>query len=81
MQQAVLHHFPDAMATYRFTHRDKDVFFTRESVEEFKTVVSRKCTALSYLTWTHSIAAMNRIFYDIRHEFRVGMAETNLPLS
>jgi nicotinate phosphoribosyltransferase len=42
MQQAVLHHFPDTQATYRFTHRDKDVFFTRKSIEEFKTAVSRK---------------------------------------
>jgi hypothetical protein len=41
MQQAVLHHFPYAQATYRFTHRDKDVFFTRKCVEEFKRVVSR----------------------------------------
>jgi nicotinate phosphoribosyltransferase len=41
MQQAVMHHFPDAQATYRFAHRDTDVFFTRESIEEFKIAVSR----------------------------------------
>jgi nicotinate phosphoribosyltransferase len=41
MQQAVMHHFPDAQATYRFAHRDTDVFFTRESVEAFKIAVSR----------------------------------------
>jgi nicotinate phosphoribosyltransferase len=41
MQQAVLHHFPEAQATYRFTHRDKDVFFTQKCIEEFKTAVSR----------------------------------------
>lgn len=51
MQQAVLHHFPDATASYRFTHRDKDVFFTRESVEEFKVTVSREYTALSKSSW------------------------------
>lgn len=39
MQQAVLHHFPDAQATYRFTHRDKDVFFTRQSIDEFKAAI------------------------------------------
>jgi len=38
MQQAVLHHFPEAQATYRFTHRDKDVFFTQKCIEEFKTL-------------------------------------------
>lgn len=41
MQQAVLHHFPDAQATYRFTHRDKDVPFTRECVDAYKAAVSR----------------------------------------
>ncbi|KZP27314.1 nicotinate phosphoribosyltransferase [Athelia psychrophila] len=40
MQQAVLHHFPDAQATYRFTHRDKDVPFTRECVDAYKAAVS-----------------------------------------
>lgn len=41
MQQAVLFHFPDAQAIYRFTHRDKDVYFTRKCIEEFKMAVSR----------------------------------------
>ena len=41
MQQAVLHHFPNAQATYRFIHRDKDVFFTRKSIEEFEAAISR----------------------------------------
>ncbi|KAI0084339.1 nicotinate phosphoribosyltransferase [Irpex rosettiformis] len=40
MQQAVLHHFPDAQATYKFTHRDKDVFFTRQCFDLFKESVS-----------------------------------------
>lgn len=43
MQQAVLHHFPEVQATYRFTHRDKDVFFTRKCIEAFQSVVYRKC--------------------------------------
>lgn len=41
MQQAVLHHFPDVLATYRFTHRSKDVHFTKESIAEFQSAVSR----------------------------------------
>jgi len=40
MQQAVLHHFPDAQSTYRFTHRDTDVFFTRTCIEQFKEAVT-----------------------------------------
>ncbi|KAL5532607.1 NPT1 [Sanghuangporus sanghuang] len=35
MQQAVLRHFPDVQATYRFTHRDADVYFTRECYERY----------------------------------------------
>ncbi|KAI0270803.1 Quinolinate phosphoribosyl transferase [Russula aff. rugulosa BPL654] len=30
MQQAVLHHFPEAQTTYKFTHRDANVYFTRQ---------------------------------------------------
>lgn len=41
MQQAVLHHFPDVQATYRFTHRDKDVPFTQELVEHFRASISK----------------------------------------
>lgn len=41
MQQAVLHHFPDVQATYRFTHRDKDVPFTRECIDTYRAAVSR----------------------------------------
>jgi len=40
MQQAVLIHFPDIPATYRFTHRNKNVFFTRQCIERFRTAVS-----------------------------------------
>ncbi|KAI0048993.1 nicotinate phosphoribosyltransferase [Auriscalpium vulgare] len=35
MQQAVLRHFPGRQSTYRFTHRDKDVYFTRTCYEQF----------------------------------------------
>ncbi|KAI0709863.1 nicotinate phosphoribosyltransferase [Earliella scabrosa] len=36
MQQAVLQHFPGVQGTYHFTHRDKDVHFTRECYNHFK---------------------------------------------
>jgi hypothetical protein len=35
MQQAVLHHFPEAQTTYKFTHRDANVYFTRKCYEQF----------------------------------------------
>jgi len=40
MQQAVLRHFPDVQATYRFTHRGKDAIFTRKCVEELQDAVN-----------------------------------------
>ncbi|RDB31038.1 putative nicotinate phosphoribosyltransferase [Hypsizygus marmoreus] len=41
MQQAVLHHFPDVEATYRFTNRTKTTLFSRQSIERFRTAVSQ----------------------------------------
>ncbi|KAL1949796.1 hypothetical protein VTO73DRAFT_8677 [Trametes versicolor] len=41
MQQAVLYHFPDVEGTYRFTHRDKDVYFTRECFDRFQRSTSQ----------------------------------------
>ncbi|KAI0081529.1 nicotinate phosphoribosyltransferase [Panus rudis PR-1116 ss-1] len=35
MQQAVYRHFPDVQAVYKFTHRDHDVYFTRQCYELF----------------------------------------------
>jgi len=35
MQQAVLHHFPDAQTTYKFSHRDANIYFTRQCYEKF----------------------------------------------
>ncbi|TFK40077.1 nicotinate phosphoribosyltransferase [Crucibulum laeve] len=40
MQQAVLHHFPDVQATYRFTNRNKNVLFSRQCIERFRAAVS-----------------------------------------
>jgi nicotinate phosphoribosyltransferase len=44
MQQAVLHHFPTVQATYRFTHRDTNVYFTRSCYETFVVAISRAHT-------------------------------------
>ena len=41
MQQAVLIHFPNVDAVYHFTHRDPDVYFTRECYELFVESVKR----------------------------------------
>jgi nicotinate phosphoribosyltransferase len=35
MQQAILYHFPDVQAMYRFTLRDKDVYFSRTCYDQF----------------------------------------------
>ena len=40
MQQAVLRHFPDIQATYRFTNRNSSTLFSRQCIERFQTAVS-----------------------------------------
>jgi nicotinate phosphoribosyltransferase len=40
MQQAVLRHFPDIQATYRFTNRNSTALFSRQCIERFQTAVS-----------------------------------------
>ncbi|KAF7316963.1 Nicotinate phosphoribosyltransferase [Mycena chlorophos] len=40
MQQAVLHHFPNKQATYKFTLRDKSAHFTRGAFQIFQEAVS-----------------------------------------
>lgn len=42
MQQAVLRHFSDKKASYRFTNRSADTQFSLKCVERFRTAVSRK---------------------------------------
>jgi nicotinate phosphoribosyltransferase len=44
MQQAVLHHFPGVQATYRFTHRDANVYFTRSCFKQFVEAISQFST-------------------------------------
>jgi nicotinate phosphoribosyltransferase len=43
MQQAVLKHYPDVQASYRFTHRDKSRTFSRACFERFQESVRRAC--------------------------------------
>lgn len=40
MQQAVKQHFQEAEAVYRFTHRDKDVFFSRRCIDAFHSALA-----------------------------------------
>lgn len=50
MQQAILHHFPDVQATYRFTHRSsEDVKFSRECFERFKASIPRAYLILDHI--------------------------------
>jgi nicotinate phosphoribosyltransferase len=44
MQQSVLHLFPEVQATYRFTNRNLNVLFSRQSIERFRTAVSHFAT-------------------------------------
>ena len=44
MQQAVLQHFPTVQATYKFTHRDEDVYFTKECFNLFVESIKRTST-------------------------------------
>ena len=55
MQQAVLRHFPDAQSTYKFTHRDADVYFTRQCYERFVAAIPRAHAPLLFVLspWTH----------------------------
>jgi len=49
MQQAVLHHFPDAQSTYNFTHRDANIYFTRQCYEQFAAAIPREHSFLLLL--------------------------------
>jgi nicotinate phosphoribosyltransferase len=42
MQQAVLRHFPDTQASYKFTLRDKNVVFTKQALNTFQETVDRQ---------------------------------------
>ena len=48
MQQAVLRHFPDIQATYRFTNRNSTALFSRQCIERFRTAVSSLFRSLSF---------------------------------
>ncbi|KLO12012.1 nicotinate phosphoribosyltransferase [Schizopora paradoxa] len=54
MQQAVLKHFPEANSSYRFTHRDKDVYFSRECFDRFVSTLpyfAELCITPDELSW------------------------------
>lgn len=52
MQQAVLHHYPNLPATYRFTNRSSSTLFTRQCIERFRTAISRP-----YLLHLHLVSS------------------------
>ncbi|KAG9315104.1 Quinolinate phosphoribosyl transferase [Chiua virens] len=41
MQQAILDHFPETPALYKFTHRDQDVLFPRKCIDLFRESIQR----------------------------------------
>jgi hypothetical protein len=79
MQQAVLHHFPDVQSTYKFTHRDANVYFTRECYERFAASIPRAHSAFpapapdSYLVFR-----VFRLVFDAR---RTHLARNHVPVS
>ena len=46
MQQAVLKHFPEVQAVYKFTHRDNDVCFSRPCYDLFVESISRESASV-----------------------------------
>lgn len=80
MQQAVLHHFPNVEATYRFTHRDKDVFFTHKSIEDYKATVSRESDPVEFHMAYPGLTSSSRVLYTGFHQGRPRMAEKNMSL-
>lgn len=58
MQQAVLRHFPDVEATYSFTHRDPDVYFTRECYNLFVESVKRTFPDTRLVNFSRSLYLM-----------------------
>ena len=66
MQQAVLHHFPGVQATYRFTHRDANVYFTRSCYEKFLVTISRAHTFFAApQTYSSNTRACARVHHPV----------------
>ena len=42
MQQAILQHFPDVQATYRFTNRNDNINFSHECFQSLRASVARQ---------------------------------------
>ena len=51
MQNAVLHHFYDAIVTIKFTNRSPQMLFTRESFDWIQERVNRELTSLHFRCW------------------------------
>lgn len=64
MQQAVLKHLPDVQATYKSTHRDKDVYFTRECYNRYLEALPRTSYSLDFSSSRCSMRFMQSDFSE-----------------
>lgn len=64
MQQAVLKHLPDVQATYKSTHRDKDVYFTRECYNPYLEALPRTSYSLDFSSSRCSMRFMQSDFSE-----------------
>ncbi|KZT29231.1 nicotinate phosphoribosyltransferase, partial [Neolentinus lepideus HHB14362 ss-1] len=84
MQQAILHHFPDARAKYRFKNRDKDKgrYFTKTCYERFKSSVTHFADIFasdSELEWLHKACpyfTQDYLNYLRSYRFKPGQVKT-----
>ncbi|KAJ6544846.1 nicotinate phosphoribosyltransferase [Mycena vulgaris] len=74
MQQAVLRHFPDTQATYKFTMRDKTVAFTKEAFEMFQETVDHfgdlKLTESEHSWLKHTCPYLTDEYLSYLRDFR-----------
>ncbi|KAJ7650585.1 nicotinate phosphoribosyltransferase [Roridomyces roridus] len=79
MQQAVLHHFPDTRASYKFTLRDKSVNFTKGAFEIFKDAVSQfdslALTEAEYLWLKQTCPYLTESYLSYLRSYRFKPAE------
>ncbi len=76
MQQAVLRHFPEVQAVYRFKHRDEGVFFTRRCFNLFVESVKRASPKLPiYLPNDTRNSYAQLISYPDFHELTISLDE------
>ncbi|PSR79410.1 hypothetical protein PHLCEN_2v7055 [Hermanssonia centrifuga] len=76
MQQAVLRHFPEVQAVYRFKHRDEGVFFTRRCFNLFVESVKRASPKLPiYLPNGTRNSYVQLTSYPDFHELTISLDE------